>query len=70
MPSGKSFNQQLMDKIHQVIKRIRWKDLFYVNNDQDNTQEIYGLKTLKCSPPLKSKKWYRLKKICSIWQIH
>lgn len=51
MPSGKSFNQQLMDKIHQVIKQIRWKDLFYVNNDEDNTQEIYGLKTLKSPLP-------------------
>ena len=39
----------LMDKIDQVIKRMRWKAFFYMNKCED-TQETDGLKLLNCPP--------------------
>ena len=42
-----------MDKIEQVIKRMRWKAFFYINPSSKNMQQTYGLKTLNC--PLKIK---------------
>ena len=39
-----------MNRINQVIKRMRWKAFFYVNRSEDNTQGIFGLKTLNCTP--------------------
>ena len=41
-----------MDKIDQVIKRIRWKAFFYTNRSED-TQETYDLKSLNCPPKIK-----------------
>ena len=42
-----------MDKIEQVIKRMRWKTFFYINPSRENMQQIYGLKTLNCPPKIK-----------------
>ena len=41
-----------MDKINQVIKRMRWKAFFYMNRSED-TQETYGLKSLNGPPKIK-----------------
>ena len=41
-----------MDKIDQVIKQMRWKAFFYTHRS-DDTQEIYGLKSLNCPPKIK-----------------
>ena len=41
-----------MDKIDQVIKRMRWKDFFYTNKSEE-TQEIYGFKSLNCPQKIK-----------------
>ena len=41
-----------MDKIDQVIKRMRWKDFFYTNKSEE-TQEIYGFKSLNCPHKIK-----------------
>ena len=42
-----------MDKIEQVIKRLRWKAFFYINPSSENMQQTYGLKTLNCPPKIK-----------------
>ena len=42
-----------MEKIEQVIKRIRRKAFFYINPSYENMQQIYGLKTLDCPPKIK-----------------
>ena len=47
-----SYKLQLMDKIDQVIKRMRWKASFYMNRSED-MQETYGLKSLNCPPKIK-----------------
>ena len=52
IPSERSYKLQLMDKIDQVIKRMRWKAFFYMNRSED-TQETYGLKSLNCPPKIK-----------------
>ena len=52
IPSERSDKLQLMDKIDQVIKRMRWKAFFYMNRSED-TQETYGLKSLNCPPKIK-----------------
>ena len=41
-----------MDKIDQVIKRMRWKAFFYTNKSKD-MEETYGLKSLNCPPKIK-----------------
>ena len=41
-----------MDKIDQVIKRMRWKAFFYTNKSED-MEETYGLKSLNCPPKIK-----------------
>ena len=46
------WEEQNIDKIDQVIKRMRWKALFYTNKSED-TQETYGLKLLNCPPKIK-----------------
>ena len=42
-----------MDKMEQVIKRMRWKTFFYINPSRENMQQTYGLKTLNCPPKIK-----------------
>ena len=53
-----------MDKIDQVIKRMRWKTFFYTNRSED-AQETYGLKSLNC--PHKVKEMVPFEK--DIWNI-
>ena len=50
--SERSYKLQLMNKIGQVIKGIRWKAFFHTNRREDS-QETYGLKSLNCSPKIK-----------------
>ena len=52
IPSERSYKLQLMDKIDQVIKRMRWKAFFYTNRTED-TKETCGLKSLNCPPKIK-----------------
>ena len=47
----RSYKLQLIDKIDQVIERMRWKAFFYMNRSE-NTQETYGLKSLNCPPKI------------------
>ena len=42
-----------MNKIEQVIKRMRWKVFFYINPSSENMQQTYGLKTLNYPPKIK-----------------
>ena len=42
-----------MDKIEQVIKRMRWKAFFYINPSSENMQQTYGSKMLNCPPKIK-----------------
>ena len=55
-------------KINQIIKQMRWKAFFDMKGSDDNTQKIYGLKSLNSHQ--KSTKWYRLKKIHGILQTN
>ena len=52
IPSERSYKLQLMDKINQVTKRMRWKAFFYTNKSED-TQKTYGLKSLNFPPKIK-----------------
>ena len=52
IPLERSYKLQLMDKIDQVIKQMRWKAFFYMNRS-DDTHETYGLKSLNCPPKIK-----------------
>ena len=42
-----------MDKIEQMIKRMRWKAFFDINPSSENMQQTYGLKTLNFAPKIK-----------------
>ena len=47
--SNKNYKMQLIDKIEAVIKRMRWKAIFFENTNNDQEEEVYpetyGLKT-------------------------
>ena len=48
MPSKKLYLKILIDKVELLIKRMRWKTLFF-ENESDSTFK-YGFKTRKCPP--------------------
>lgn len=61
LPSCREYTKILLEKVESVIKRMRWKAFFFLNND-DNTEEstnedagtpneTYGLKS-KRTPPV------------------
>ena len=39
LPSRTSYKLQLIDKIESVIKRMRWKAQFFLNNNEKNKEE-------------------------------
>ena len=53
IPSKRNYKLQLMDKIEQVIKRMRRKAFFYINPSRENMQQTYGLRTLNCPQKVK-----------------
>ena len=63
-PSERTYKKQLVESIEAVIKRMRWKAIFF-DPEQDattriteETQEIetYGLKTARCPAKVNSMK--------------
>ena len=48
VPSKKVYLKILIDEIELLIKRIRWKALFFGNETESTFN--YGLKTRKCQP--------------------
>ena len=44
VPSKSSYKLKLIDKIENVIKRMRWKAHFFINGDFTKT-ETYGFKS-------------------------
>ena len=61
IPGEEQYKLQLINKIELLIKRMRWKALFFDINqnkndvvDQNNQQpETYGMKSPNCPPPIK-----------------
>ena len=62
-PDEKSYKLQLVEKIEDLIKKMRWRALFFLgkcNNNDNNREEDnhnmgarYGLKSPKCPPQVK-----------------
>ena len=50
LPSEKQYKLQLIIKVKNVIKRMRWKAMQFLVKLDENRTEIYGFKTNKCSP--------------------
>ena len=58
LPSNRSFQLQLIEKVEMVIKRMKWKAHFFEQKkndlkDEEPVPETYGLKTLNCPPLIK-----------------
>ena len=54
IPTRKSYLLQLMEKIEMFIKRMRWKEVQFSNNeDNDSKTELYELKSLSSPRPVK-----------------
>ena len=49
-PSEKQCKLQLIIKVKNVIKRMRWKAMQFLVKLDENRTEIYGFKTNKCPP--------------------
>ena len=56
-PTERQYKLQLMDKIKAVIKRMRWKAIFFNEKDDESNKKTskskYGLKSNICPPPVK-----------------
>ena len=48
VPSKKLYLKILIDKVEVLIKRMRWKALFFENMSESTFK--YGFKTCKCPP--------------------
>ena len=53
IPNQRAYKLQLIERIEAVIKRMRWKAIYFLNKDQNSNKEsqhiqTYGLKTNKC----------------------
>ena len=54
IPHEKQYKKNLIDKIEEVIKRMRWKALFLDRNEDNNSKrQYYGFKSRKCPPQVK-----------------
>ena len=52
-PSYHAFQLALTEKIEDVVKRLRWKALFYLDSHEDNNcakKEVYNLKSQNTPP--------------------
>ena len=53
----KNYKIQLIEKIEDPIRRMRWKATFFMSQPGEEEEPIkvenYGLKSLKCPPALK-----------------
>ena len=54
IPSVKAYLTRLVEKAESVLKRMRWKALFFLRNEDDlqDASSLYGFKTKKCPPQI------------------
>ena len=52
IPPLKAYKINLLDKIESVLKRMRWKALFYLNPSDESRAGKFNLKSRKCPPPI------------------
>ena len=50
IPTKHEYTIQLISKVEQFIKRMRWKALQFLGKLNNTVQENYGFKTKKCLP--------------------
>lgn len=55
IPSIKEYKKALIEKVEHLVKRMRWKALFYLSDetpDDHSKKENFGLKSRKCPPKI------------------
>ena len=62
IPSKNAYLKRLIEKVENVIKRMRWKAFFFernededqdeLNDEQNNQDHKYGFKSRKCPPQI------------------
>ena len=52
IPSKHEYRIQLLSKAEKVIKRMRWKANFFLNECTETLQNTYGFRTRKCPPKI------------------
>ena len=52
IPSKRQYILSLISKVEKVIRHMRWKVLEFQGNHDDSKNNTYGLKSLKCRPPV------------------
>ena len=50
LPSEKEYITQLVSKVENVTKRMRWKALQFLGKLETNNKKAFGFKSPKCSP--------------------
>ena len=53
VPSVTTYKMKLIEKVESVIKRMRWKAIFFTKENKELTVENYGFKSKKCPPHIK-----------------
>ena len=51
--STESYQLNLIDKIESLVKRMRWRAFYYLNQQKSNNEikETFGFRSMKCPPP-------------------
>ena len=75
IPSKNAYLKRLIEKVENVIKRMRWKAFFFernededqdeLNDDQNSQNHKYGFKSRKCPPQIEDME--SSKTICWKW---
>ena len=53
IPSKRNYKLKLMEKTEMLIKRMRWKAIFFDEKDKNRPKETYGLKSFKTPSQVK-----------------
>ena len=51
--STESYQLHLIDKIERLVKHMRWRAFYYLNQQKSNNEikETFGFRSMKCPPP-------------------
>ena len=52
-PSKESYQLNLIDKIESLVRRMRWRAFYYLNQQkcENEIKQTFGFKSRKCLPP-------------------
>ena len=59
VPSQDVYRTRLIQKVENIVSRMRWKAYFFLNGSSGNQEYKYGLKSKKTPPTIKDMKSFK-----------